>query len=54
MVTEQVDEFGEIAKPLIKWLNENGTPHSQIVIEIDAATLNSGEMSFVTGEFIKD
>lgn len=51
---EQVDELGELAKPLIKWLNENGNPYSQIVIEVDAATLYSGEMSFVTDEFVKD
>lgn len=47
-------EFKELAKPLIKFLNDNFNPHTHIEISTNHAELLSGEMSFTTDEFIKD
>ena len=46
--------FEELAKPLIKWLNENTNPHSKIIIDSTSAELVSGEMAINTNEFLKD
>jgi hypothetical protein len=51
---EQVDEFEKLAKPLIKWINENGSPHSQVIIDCDSAQVFSGECSIRTDEFVKE
>lgn len=46
--------FEDAAKPLIKWLNENTNPHIKVIVDCDSAELFSGEMRFVTTEFILD
>jgi len=51
---EQIKEFEQLSKPLVKWLNENGNPHSMIVIECDGARVYSGECGIPIPEFIKD
>ena len=51
---EQIEDFEKLAKPLVKWLNENGNPHSIIVIECDSARVYDGECSSPVSEFIKD
>lgn len=48
------DEFEDLAKPLIKFLNNNYHPHASIIITPDSAEILSGEMAFQTDEFIRD
>lgn len=54
LTKEQIDEFEQLAKPLIEWLNNNANPHALIVIDIDSASVFSGEAAITTTEFIKD
>ena len=51
---EQTTEFETLAKPLIKWLNDNTNPHASILIDVDSAQLNYGECIIHTEEFIND
>lgn len=46
--------FEALAKPLVKYLNDNYNPHCSIIITCDSAEVVSGEMAFHTDEFIKD
>lgn len=46
--------FESVARPVIKWLNDNGHPHQTIIIDATSAVLYSGEKSVTTEEFIKD
>lgn len=48
------DTFKAAAKPLIQWLNENANPHASITVEVDGATLYTGEIHAPVREFIKD
>ena len=47
-------KFEEVARPLIKYLNDNHHPMTKIIIETDSAEVVEGCMSFVTKEYIKD
>jgi len=47
-------EFETLAKPLIKFINDNCNPHTKIIIETDSAEIVSGECAFFTKEFIKN
>ena len=47
-------EFSDLVKPLIKYLNDNHNPHSKIIIDTTSAEVVSGDYSIVTKEFIKD
>lgn len=51
---DKTKSFEEAAKPLIKWLNENTTPHSKVIVDSISAELVSGEMVINTEEFLKD
>lgn len=42
---KEVQEFEGLARPLMKWLNENHHPHSQIVITPIKAKLLYNQMS---------
>jgi len=53
-MNEKQKEFEALAKPLIKFLNDNYCPHVSVIITPDSAELLSGEMAFYTDEFIKD
>lgn len=44
----------EAARPLIKWLNENCSPHSRCVVERDGVELLTAEQRHLTAEFIQD
>lgn len=54
LTEEQLSEFESLAKPLIKWLNDNTNPHASIVIDCDSAQINYGEYIIHTEEYIKD
>jgi len=51
---EQIAEFEKVARPLMKWLNENGHPHMQVVITPTNAQVFSSEISFNTEEYLVD
>ncbi len=51
---EQVEEFKQLSKPLIKWLNENTNPHTKIIIETTGAEVVSGECGFQCEDFLRD
>jgi hypothetical protein len=53
LTAEKRNEFQELSKPLIKWLNDNTDPHAVIIIEPDMARLFSGEIGFPTQEYIR-
>lgn len=54
MDREKLSAFEEVTKPLVKWLNENGNPHSVIIIECDSARFLSGEIGIPITEYLKD
>lgn len=39
---EKMKEFEELVKPLNKWLQDNYTPHHQIIIRNDGAEIVQG------------
>jgi hypothetical protein len=47
-------EFEAMTKPLIAWLNENGNPHTTILITPTTAEVLEGRLCFYTDEFIQD
>ncbi|MCP5003710.1 MAG: hypothetical protein GY941_07115 [Planctomycetes bacterium] len=49
----EVTEFEKVVKPVIKWLNENGHPHTKIIIDLTTAEMVEGVEAFETEEFIK-
>lgn len=51
---EQIKQFQEAAKALIKFLCENCNPHSTVIVTPTDAELLSGDMIFGTHEFRKD
>ncbi|AKH08303.1 hypothetical protein D3T74_21840 [Salmonella enterica subsp. enterica] len=51
---QPVDAFADAAEPLIKWLNENANPHSQVVVTSTGAELLVGERVYNTEKFLKD
>lgn len=54
---ELKDEFEDLAKPLIKFMNDNPqafNPHHYITITNNSAEISSGVMMLVTNEFVKD
>jgi hypothetical protein len=51
---EQRKEFDAVAKPLIKWLNDNCHPHCSIIITTTHAELVEGVNVLYTEEYIKD
>ena len=54
MVDVKRKEFEVLAKPLIKFLNDNCNPHASIIITPDSAEVVYGEAAFYTKEYIKD
>lgn len=54
MDNDKRKEFEALAKPLIKFLNDNWHPHTKIIIDSTTAEIVTGEMSIYTEEFLKD
>lgn len=46
--------FQEACKPLMKYLAENHHPHILAIIEGNRASLQEGQTSFTTDEFLVD
>lgn len=51
---KKTQEFQELVRPLVKWLNENYHPHVVVYIEPTGAQLYEGIMGVPVTEFIKD
>lgn len=51
---EKRKEFEAVAKPLIKWINDNGHPHMSVIITPTSAELVEGSIGIHTTEFVKD
>lgn len=54
MDKEKQEEFEKLAKPLIKWLNDNMHPHAKVIIETGRAEVIEGYYGFTTDKYIKD
>lgn len=48
------NEFENLVKPLIKFLNDNWHPHTKIIIDLTSAEIVTGEESVYTEEYLKD
>ncbi len=51
---ERSKAFEEAARPLIKWLNDNGHPHMTIIVTPTGAELLSAEAAFQTHDYLRD
>lgn len=51
---QEMKEFQEITKPVIKYLNDNFHPHVTVIITTNRAELVEGLKGFTTNEFVKD
>jgi hypothetical protein len=47
-------EFELLARPIIKWLNEHGNPHSVVIIDTNSAQILSGEVGIHINDYIQD
>ena len=47
-------ELLEVAKPLIKYLNDNCHPHCTVIVDCDSVELVEGVAKTFTDEFIKE
>jgi hypothetical protein len=54
VTTEQRKEFEALARPLVKFLNDNFNPHTEIVIDCDSARILSGECGVPIHDYVKD
>ena len=51
---EKRAEFEVLARPIIKFMNDNLHPHCHAVIDSTTAQVSEGLCSFVTEDYIKD
>lgn len=51
---EQISELEELAKPVMKWINDNCRPHVKVIVDCDSAEIVEGVALVKTDEFIKD
>jgi len=51
---EQRKQMLELAKPLIKWLNENCNPHCELKVDQNTALLLEGIAAVQTNEYLRD
>lgn len=54
LTKEQVEQFKEAAKPLVKFLNDNFHPHVTIIVECGGAEILESSALVKIEEFIKD
>ena len=54
LTNKQLDEMFEAAKPLIKWMNENGHPHCTALVDTTTIELVEGIAMNRTSEFVRD
>jgi hypothetical protein len=51
---DRLNKFKELARPLVKFINDEFDPHTEIVIDCDSARILSGEYSVPIKDYIKD
>ncbi len=51
---EQIKEFEELCRPIIKWINDNGHPYMTAIIDTVHYELLSGEMAQKIHDYIRD
>ena len=51
---EQLKTFEEVARPMIKWINDNCDPHATVTTDCNHAELLEGVASFRTKDYWKD
>lgn len=51
---EQREAMLEVAKPLMKWMNDNCHPHCSASVDQNTVALSEGVATHQTDEFIKD
>lgn len=51
---KQRKEFEGVARPLIKFLNDNCHPHVVVVVDSTRAELSEGICTFKTDDYLKD
>lgn len=54
LTKRQREEFEAVARPLIKWLNENCHPHVTVIIKPGRAELTEGIYSIPIEDYIPD
>lgn len=54
MTDEQRVEFEKLARPLIKFLNDNCNPHATIIITPTSGEISIGEVAFFTQDYVRD
>ena len=54
MTKEQMKEFEALARPVIKYLNDNHHPHTTVIITPDSAEIMEGLAAFPIKDYIKD
>lgn len=54
LTKEQIASFQEAAKPMIKWINDNCSPHTLVNIDCNSAEVLSSAATIHTDEFIND
>jgi len=51
---EKIKEFEDVARPLIKWLNDNCHPHVTAIVDCGSAALLEGVCYIPITDYIKD
>ena len=51
---KQLEELGEAAKPLMKFLNEHCNPHTHAIVETNSVEVAAGIACIKNDEFVKD
>jgi hypothetical protein len=54
MTPEKIAEFEEVAKHLMKFLNDHFHPHTMVIVTPTSAELVEGIAAIQTFEFVKD
>ncbi len=54
LTKEQIEQFEEAAKPLVKFMNELPHPHFTAVVSNTHAEISEGQATVIIDEFVKD
>lgn len=54
LTQQQLQEFTEAAKPLVKFLNDNCNPHVTVIVNCSSAEILSASAIVKITEYIKD